>query len=530
MTKDANLHGYTPDTQVHNAQIAKLEYQLVDIVRRGEHDHVIDKCTQLIALDAQNITAYYNRGFAYSNKNAYEDALADYTHVIRLDAYHAAAYNNRGVIYGQEGAYQKAIADFTRAIEIKPQDAQAYANRGVVFAKNNSYTSAITDFTHAIQLNPDDVRTYYRRAIAYGQQGDKERMHENYDLAICDLTHVIQSEPQNSYAYHKRANLYGQKGDHVNAIKDYTYAIKLRPQNLHAYNNRGFSYMLNSQHDNAIDDFVQAITINSEYSNAYYGRGLAYLGKGDDKHAIQNFQKVLQLHFIQNEGQLVPKQYVARYHPADMQCLTALYHQKLWLANPNDFNDPFDSKIIQKYLTKNIPLHRAIESVRIAAFEHDADHVSDIDVLGMNTALWAYYADSHRGFCAIYELHEGQMSDKILWRHVQYPETITPHFDDFSHFFDSAFVQKLTDWRHEREARLLYYDPDIISGGILLSEAEVGIRLRRIYFGYAMPDEIRLMLAETLNSKRKTDQVAFFTIKENDVNPFKLERNHYTIA
>ncbi|MGH6907325.1 MAG: tetratricopeptide repeat protein [Aestuariivirga sp.] len=87
----------------------------------------IQGCTAII--DAGTDTAgnlgvaYNNRGNAYSNKNEYDLAIADYDKAIALNPEYAEAYNNRGNAYYRKGKYDRAIADYDKAIALNPEDA-----------------------------------------------------------------------------------------------------------------------------------------------------------------------------------------------------------------------------------------------------------------------------------------------------------------------------------------------------------------------------------------------------------------------
>jgi tetratricopeptide (TPR) repeat protein len=72
------------------------------------------------------VLAYNNRGTAWSAKQEYEKALADFGEAIRLDPKFARAYCNRGVAYSNKGNYDKAIGDFTEVIRLDPKSAFAY--------------------------------------------------------------------------------------------------------------------------------------------------------------------------------------------------------------------------------------------------------------------------------------------------------------------------------------------------------------------------------------------------------------------
>ena len=76
--------------------------------------------------------AFNNRGNAWSDKNEYDKAIADYNEAIRLDPKFAFGFYNRGNAWNDKGELDKAIADYTEAIRLDPEIRRApINNRGV---------------------------------------------------------------------------------------------------------------------------------------------------------------------------------------------------------------------------------------------------------------------------------------------------------------------------------------------------------------------------------------------------------------
>lgn len=100
-----------------------------DLSYKRNYTEAIVNYTKSIEIDAEDRTAYNNRGRAFEQLNRLDDALADFTRVIEIDPTSRNGYHNRAVIYYKKGEYQKAVEDFTRAIEIDPGFKEAYANR-----------------------------------------------------------------------------------------------------------------------------------------------------------------------------------------------------------------------------------------------------------------------------------------------------------------------------------------------------------------------------------------------------------------
>jgi tetratricopeptide (TPR) repeat protein len=86
-------------------------------------------------------------------------AIAGCTALIQeggLDTAHMAGVSViRGNAYSDKELYDQAVADYSKAISLKP-DAVAYGDRGVVYAKQGKKDLALADFHAALKLDPTD--------------------------------------------------------------------------------------------------------------------------------------------------------------------------------------------------------------------------------------------------------------------------------------------------------------------------------------------------------------------------------------
>lgn len=86
-------------------------------------------------------------------------AIAGCTALIQaggLDTAHMAGVSViRGNAYSDKERYDEAVADYSKAISLKP-DAVALGDRGLVYAKQGKKDLALADFHAALQLDPTD--------------------------------------------------------------------------------------------------------------------------------------------------------------------------------------------------------------------------------------------------------------------------------------------------------------------------------------------------------------------------------------
>ena len=447
----------------------------------------------------------------------------------------------RGIVYFGKREYDKAIAAFTQAIESDDGNKKDYyyRDRALVYFQKGEYDQAIADFDKAIDSISDDDNkkaTYYGMcAGSYFQKGE-------YDQAIANFTQAIAMASDNEKAtyYGGRALVYSQKEEHDKAIADFDKAIESDDEKATYYNDSALVYFGKREYDKAIANFTQAInrTSDDDTNKAIYhsNRAFAYHDKGDLKSAKRDWETSRSIWFTkgQNASKLHGEQ-IARYRPAENSRITALVRCELWIADPKTFNDPLDAQILQKIIPEHKTLHEMVESVRIASFEYFAPETQDAEQrrnVGRSLDLWGYYADAHKGFCALYTFQDHK-NNHLCWREVNYQtdnEILLP-VDSPGSLFDSGLLQKREDWKHENELRLLHCitgstaasaaKPSLIlhGRGALIEEAKVGIKLSAIYFGYRMDHETCTMIHAAITAEREEDNITFFQMEEHPKHP-----------
>ena len=124
------------------------------------YEEAVNHYTQSIELDPNQITAYNNRGLAYTNLRNYNSAINDFHRAIEINPNYADAYNNRGVAYIRQGKRDHAIDDYSRAIELNPDYAPAYYNRGEVLLPLREWERAKSDLTIAGEKGVDIINVF----------------------------------------------------------------------------------------------------------------------------------------------------------------------------------------------------------------------------------------------------------------------------------------------------------------------------------------------------------------------------------
>jgi formylglycine-generating enzyme required for sulfatase activity/Tfp pilus assembly protein PilF len=136
----------------------------------------------------EDADVYYNRGLAYYQNKAFDQAITALTEAIRLNPSYSEAFFKRGDAYDEKENYDHAIKDYTEAIRLNPNYATAYNYRGLSYFKKKDYDQAVQNHTEAIRLNPKYVSAYNYRGLAYFNKKD-------YDQAIQDYNEALRIDP-----------------------------------------------------------------------------------------------------------------------------------------------------------------------------------------------------------------------------------------------------------------------------------------------------------------------------------------------
>jgi tetratricopeptide (TPR) repeat protein len=177
-----------PEVVAHwQATLAALE-DLIDYeelgdehMRQDEYAQAVDAYSRAIELDPQNVSARFNRAYAYHLLGEYNAAIADYQRTIELDSNHAVALNNLAYLYAD--VLETNLAEATdlahKALELEGNgDKRAiYLDTlGWVYYKQGLLDEAIEVLKEAIELAPDhpEIEAHWEVATAAVQQRDSD--------------------------------------------------------------------------------------------------------------------------------------------------------------------------------------------------------------------------------------------------------------------------------------------------------------------------------------------------------------------
>lgn len=232
-----------------------------------------------------------SRGYSYSHKGDYDNALKDFSKTIELKPELQLGLQS---FVDKIASRNKAIKGFSKEIKNNPGNTNAYSGRAGVYDDAGLNDKAIEDYSKVIAIKPDDTTAYYNLGIVYWRKGISSAAVKDYNKAIDNFTKALYLKPDYLEVYSFLADTHDRKGDYNKAIENYSRLIELEPDYYLHYYMRGAAYYRKGETDTAIADFSRAIELKQGYYIAYYSRGKAYYKKGEADKAVSDFSKAIE--------------------------------------------------------------------------------------------------------------------------------------------------------------------------------------------------------------------------------------------
>lgn len=93
-----------------------------------------------------------------------------------------------------------------------------------------------------------------------------------------------------------------------------------------------------------------------------------------------------------------------KYYTVNKKSISSFVNKFVWYSAPNDFNDPFDTALIDSDFLRSINFNN--EKIFCLTGTHD------------NFLMWSHYADSHRGFCIEFTDFTDEELDRLKYQGI----------------------------------------------------------------------------------------------------------------
>lgn len=314
-------------------KIDRIDMEAHAAFNMGDFDAAVRYWKQVLKLDPDDSTAWYNLGLALSQPpdSETDKAIACYTEAIRLNPTDLDSFERRSELYKGKGDVAKAAADHAEAIrlmfalqgeitedwarekavaaerlddhdlaiacwsavlKLDPKDAAAWFSRGASYDQSGKADKALADYNEAIRLNPNNLDPNALRAELIKNRGPSANLSADRTGAI----RLMFSQPAVTGDWARTtANEAERNGDGVMAILGWSTVLKTNPNDATALLNRAGDYERAGERDKAIADYSEAIRLDPKNADALQFRGQLYESAGDDAKAIDDYTAMIHL-------------------------------------------------------------------------------------------------------------------------------------------------------------------------------------------------------------------------------------------
>ncbi len=141
--------------------------------------------------------AHYLSGLIYLKLENYGKAINEFSAVIAKDAKNLKALFNRATAFGGMEEYEKAINDLDECIEIFPNYSAAHYARAYWNEFLGNHTEAIKDYDITVSIDPKNYDAYLGLAHVYQKQKNKEKSCETINKAIAAGSQIAEELKDN---------------------------------------------------------------------------------------------------------------------------------------------------------------------------------------------------------------------------------------------------------------------------------------------------------------------------------------------
>jgi len=277
----------------------------------------VHKRDALAALERRpdDIKSLSKLGYIAWNEQDYGEAIRRFRQVLALDAQQASAYVHLGVSYAAQENFAASIAAYRKAKDLRadlagvvgqsidlverlrrarehPNDPAVHARLGELYASDRRFDRAIECFEKATALAPDSPEGLFTLARYYeAEERDLEALRA-YDRGLA-------LDPTNAQARNNREKLSIKRalelGKPVALALGPDGPLTIDPDSATSYYQLGLRYLRNDEADAAVTALRRAVTMQPGHDAAHLFLGLAYTSLGTYADAEVEYRRAIAL-------------------------------------------------------------------------------------------------------------------------------------------------------------------------------------------------------------------------------------------
>ncbi|WP_297337742.1 tetratricopeptide repeat protein [Algoriphagus sp.] len=125
-----------------------------------------------------------NQGDIYYEQGNYEQAIEKYTEKLKFEPNDVSTLYSRGRAYEESGNFELAKDDFEKALELEPNNFQLLLSLSNIHHTNENYTNALLYANRAEEISGAPAMASFLKGRAYHSLGNTEEALKAYGSAI----------------------------------------------------------------------------------------------------------------------------------------------------------------------------------------------------------------------------------------------------------------------------------------------------------------------------------------------------------
>ncbi len=237
-----------------------------------------------IRLNAENIKAYIDRGYAKYMQSKNNDAINDLFFATEIDPTNPKAYYYLSLCYEQAGKLEVALQSVETALKYDKNYVDARFKAGYIAYDIDNFSLSVNHYLKLLKTDSLHKFGTINLGLAYSQIGKDDSAMFYYDK-------VIENYPKYYLAYNNKGYIYQKRNQYQKAIEFYNLAYQLKPSDTYSLWNRGDCFFELKEYQKAINDYKKVYELKSDYYNVLNSIGDCYEKLNMKSKALEYYSK-----------------------------------------------------------------------------------------------------------------------------------------------------------------------------------------------------------------------------------------------
>lgn len=247
----------------------------------------IDNLTDEINSGNASAELYFDRSLAYTEVEAYDNAISDMYKAMQLDSMQPKYYVHLADVFMDYYRSKQAFQTLQVATDRFPQNINIllkFAELGITLKQNQK---AIQTITKVLEQDNQNAHAYFLMGILMKSEGELDRARGAFQR-------VVEIDPEVVDAYLLLGELYEEENPKM-AEQYYKNALTVAPNDINSLHSMAFFQQNHNNIEGALDIYRQINVLNPGYSPAFLNAGILYINKKEYEKALEQFNILVNL-------------------------------------------------------------------------------------------------------------------------------------------------------------------------------------------------------------------------------------------